>query len=71
MSLRIKTSGQGNGSTVHHKKQHSNSGKRIYERNIGGIVKILFDFLRLCFIQSILTFAAVKLVPLLRRVIVP
>ncbi len=32
-------------------------------KKIGGIVKILFDFFRLCFIQSILTFSAVKLVP--------
>jgi len=35
----------------------------IYERKIGGTVKILLLFLRLCFIQRILTFAAAKLVP--------
>lgn len=35
----------------------------IYGRNTGGIVKILLDLFRLCFIQSMRTFAAVKLVP--------
>ena len=64
MSLNIETSTQSIGSTVHHKKQHSNWEKGIYERNIGGIVNILLDFLRLCFIQSSHTFSAVKLVPL-------
>lgn len=35
----------------------------IYGRKTGGIVKILLDLFRLCFIQSIRTLAAVKLVP--------
>jgi len=34
-----------------------------YERKNGGIVKILSDFFRLCFIQRILTFSAVREVP--------
>jgi hypothetical protein len=35
----------------------------IYEMKMGGKERILFDFFRLCFIQSMRTFSAVKLVP--------
>ena len=38
-------------------------GRRIYERNIGGKESILSDFFKLCFIQSMRTFAAVNDVP--------
>jgi len=34
-----------------------------YEKNTGGMASILLDFFKLCFMQSILTFSAVKLVP--------